>query len=469
MHDAYGIFTPDGEALGGTLTDEYALRLAERLDESSASLYISTKHGVLLMGTAVNVQKQGRRPDTVIYLERTVWEGGPVPAVDRSAVHAFFERVERRLAAMEYALRDVGPEIGAGAGLVGARTTDYALGRLLLGRPVVCTAGIPSRSYAFFFAVLNALQPLLSTGFTFVIAKRIVPDIDLVVAETAAGRVQVDLATETVTNDAWEEMYRDIGRFSRNPVLRQILAGASSHPALTGSLLAEYTHANRVPPGGKNRFAAFLAEEGIPRAPKPPEGGTPGIARPPEERPARPDEADYAKPPPRPAADRLEQEYAVHMEQKRTARRRLAIGVGVVLVLMGAILVLFLVSPGLLPLPLNGTPAPHITPSAPITPEQATVLITRLNTTPGNIPADLQGVGSAYDITVAAPQNVTLELTADISTERFYSLMRYNASGAIWEPVETPLVVTNKTVVASIPTSGIYRVFTNRTPPQPQG
>ena len=60
MQDTYGIFTTDGEIVSGSLNDEYAVNLAEMLDESTASLYLSTRNGVLLMGTAVNVQKKGR-------------------------------------------------------------------------------------------------------------------------------------------------------------------------------------------------------------------------------------------------------------------------------------------------------------------------------------------------------------------------------------------------------------------------
>ena len=111
MKAAYGIFTTDGGNVAGSLHDEYALHLAERLDESTASLYISTKNGVLLLGTAVNVQKHGRRPDTFIYLEKTGLESDLPPKIDLSYIHAFYGRVERRLSEIEYGVRDIASDV----------------------------------------------------------------------------------------------------------------------------------------------------------------------------------------------------------------------------------------------------------------------------------------------------------------------------------------------------------------------
>ncbi len=70
MEESFGIYTTDGERLSGNLYDESITGLAERLDESTASLFIRTAGETVYLGTAINVQKQGRRPDTLIYIER---------------------------------------------------------------------------------------------------------------------------------------------------------------------------------------------------------------------------------------------------------------------------------------------------------------------------------------------------------------------------------------------------------------
>ena len=167
MDDAYGIFTTDGETVAGTLNDEYALRLAERLDESTASLYISTKNGVLLLGTAVNVQKKGRRPDTFIYLEKVGWTRELPPGIDLGFIHAFYGRIERRLADIEYEVRDLASDADffnerhkkVVTGLLSSRTADYSVGRLLMGKEVVCVSGNLSKSVDFVVAVTEKLTP----------------------------------------------------------------------------------------------------------------------------------------------------------------------------------------------------------------------------------------------------------------------------------------------------------------------
>ncbi|WP_062396667.1 hypothetical protein [Methanogenium cariaci] len=95
------------------------------------------------------------------------------------------------------------------------------------------------------------------------------------------------------------------------------------------------------------------------------------------------------------------------------------------------------------------------------------VIITQLNTTPGNIPVNLSGFGSAYNITVSTPQNVTVAVNADYQPEQSYYLMRYNQSGSAWGgPVNTTLLISNNSAAFFISDSGIYRLFTDREPPR---
>jgi len=150
------------------------------------------------------------------------------------------------------------------------------------------------------------------------------------------------------------------------------------------------------------------------------------------------------------------------MEKKRKSRVRLLAVLGVFVILLATVLFFFVISPGFMPFDQNATQIPHITPSATIAPDDETRIITRLNTTPGNIPDGLSGFGSAYGILVSRPQNVTIVLNAEYRPEVSYYLMRYNQSGYVWDYVNTTLVISNESATAFIPDSGIYRLFTDR-------
>lgn len=97
------------------------------------------------------------------------------------------------------------------------------------------------------------------------------------------------------------------------------------------------------------------------------------------------------------------------------------------------------------------------------------MLVTRLNTTPGNIPENLSGIGSAYEVTVSGPRNVTMAVPAPFRPDASYFLMRYNESGSAWEDVNTTVLVSNVSASALIPDSGIYRLFTEKEGRVPAG
>ncbi|MBO4235434.1 MAG: hypothetical protein J5928_03185, partial [Firmicutes bacterium] len=144
MQDTYGIFTTDGEIIVGTIYDEVALNLAKAFDESTVSLYISTKNGSLLMGTTVNVQKKGRRPDTVIYLEKSVYESY-LSHIDLAYVQDFYARVKRTLEQNDYEVRNLASDVNffdersrqLPSKVSNYKTADYAIGRLILGKNVI--------------------------------------------------------------------------------------------------------------------------------------------------------------------------------------------------------------------------------------------------------------------------------------------------------------------------------------------
>jgi len=479
MKAAYGIFTTDGETVAGTLHDEYAVRLAERLDESTASLYVSTTNGVFLLGTAVNVQKSGRRPDTVIYLEKYGWNHAPLPEIDLAFIRDFYRRVRARLSASDYVVRDATsgdvfpaePNTRTITALPGTDAVDYTIGRLLLGKEVVCVGADRTKSVGFVVAVTERLHSLLSPGFTIVVAKRTFRGADLLVTEKYSGTAHITLATEQTDDTRWGDIYRSMGVLARNPIIRQKITKERTRHDLAAELITEYRHHIQTDRTKTARFETFLTEEDVGVSGTAPEAFSPAAYEPPDTTDAkRPDESDYDM---RVQDDRehlrLERGYEEQMRQKKKARTRLIAVLVVFFLLCAAVLVLFVLYPASIPIRGGEPDIPRFTPSATIAPVNETVLVTRLNTTPGNIPENLSGIGSAYEVTVSGPRNVTMAVPAPFRPDASYFLMRYNESGSAWEDVNTTVLVSNVSASALIPDSGIYRLFTEKEGRVPAG
>ncbi|MDE4908415.1 hypothetical protein L0665_07290 [Methanogenium marinum] len=469
MNDAYGIFTTDGEAVAGTLHDEYALHLAERLDESTASLYISTKNGVFLLGTAVNVQKKGRRPDTFIYLEKVGWNRELPPKIDLAYIHAFYSRVEQRLTEIEYVVRDLASDSEffderqkrVITGLMSSAAANYSVGRMLLGKEVVCVSGNLSMSVDFVVSVTEKIHSFLSPGFTIVVAKRTFRDADLLVTEKYSGKVHINLDTERTDGSKWEEIYQDVGIFAQNSTIRLKLSKEQSRRNLAEQLVSEYKTTKKMLPGRLRLFGEFLNEEDIGTFIAQ-HGEFSSSAYEPQNKEGleHPKESDYGKWSIN-DLDRedLKREYEVHMEQKKKGRVRLLAILGIFVILLAVVVFFFVIQPEFVNPGHNATEMPYITPSATIAPVDESRIITRLNTTPGNSPAGLSGIGSAYEVTVSRPQNVTIALNVDYNPDVLYYLMRYNQSVSSWVPINTTLVISNESATALISDSGIYRIF----------
>ena len=469
MYDSYGIFTTDGLTVAGTLHDEYAVNLAEGLDESTASLYISTKNGVLLLGTAVNVQKKGRRPDTFIYLEKTGLKGGLLPRIDLSYIHEFYARVQDKLSKIEYDVRDLASDNDffdernrkVVTGLLGSDAADYAVGRLLLGKDTVCVSDDLSKSVDFVVAVAERLHSYLPAGFTIVVSKRTFRDSDLNVTEMYPGRVDIDLKTEKADDSENGRLYRKVGIFALSPAVRQKLSGVTLRGELTRRIVSEFKGSSRFPKAKSGIFEKFLADENIGVPDKPADFSSSAYEPQVKDEFKAPAESDYGRWKINDLdRENLRNEYEEHMEKKKKGRIRLLAVLGIFVVLLAGFLVLFVLNPG-----FSGVKPPEvttITPSATITPEERTAIITRLNTAPGNVPEGLFGFGSAYEITVSAPQNVVVNNTAEYEPDKSYRLMRYNESGQIWDYAGIPVSMSNNSSEVYIAGSGIYRLFSDR-------
>jgi len=471
MDESYGIFTTDGQTIAGRLHDEYAINLAERLDESTASLYISTKNGVLLLGTAVNVQKKGRRPDTFIYLEKTALNRELPPRIDLSYIHEFYARIERRLEKIEYEVRDLASDgeffsernRNTLTGLSGSKAADYTVGRLLLSKEVVCVCDNLSKSVDFVVAVTEKLFSYLPAGFTIVVSKRTFRDADLLVTEKFSGRVHIDLNTEDIDDKKWEEFYREIGVFAQNPQVRQRLISETSLKKTGNRLIKEYKSGKKLTPGKLKVFGEFLDEENIGAAEEAGQSFSKSsydsITR---TGGKKPDESDYTNWKINDYdRENLMLEYEKHMEKKQKGRIRIFTLVAAALIILAAVFFVFSGIPGFFKNG-GGEDVPHITPSATIAPPAPEAVIERLNTTPGNIPSGFTGFGSAYMITVQEPSEVSIEVTAGYSPDKEYYILKYSPERYAWDMVNTTVSVSNESAAALISDSGIYRLFVKR-------
>ena len=471
MYDSYGIFTTDGGTVAGTLHDEYAVDLAERLDESTASLYISTKNGVLLLGTAVNVQKKGRRPDTFIYLEKTGWRGGLLPRIDLSYIHEFYARVQHKLSQIEYDVRDLASDNDffddrhskVVTGLMGSDAADYTVGRLVLGKDTVCVSDDLSKSVDFVVAVAEKLHSYLPAGFTIAVSKMTFRDADLNVAEKYSGRVDIDLKTEKTDTSESGRLYRSVGTFAQGPAVRRKLSGITSRGELTQRIISEFKGSSRFPKEKSGIFEKFLSDEMIGAADSPAEFSYSAYEPQAKGGFKVPAESDYGKWKIN-ELDResLKNEYEEHMEKKKKGRVRLLAVLGIFLILLAGLFIFVVLSPG-----YSGGEPPAvttITPSATITPEERTAIVTRLGTAPGNVPEGLSGFGSAYEIMVSGPQNLVINNTAEYIPDKSYRLMRYNGSGQIWDYAGIPVSISDESAEVFIADSGIYRLFSDFVP-----
>ncbi|UUX92659.1 hypothetical protein [Methanoplanus endosymbiosus] len=467
MYDSYGIFTTDGITVAGTLHDEYAVHLAERLDESTASLYISTKNGELLLGTAVNVQKKGRRPDTFIYLEKTGLRGGLLPGINLSYIHGFYTRVQDKLSQIDYVVRDLASDNDffdnrhstVITGLLGPDAADYTVGRLVLGKDTVCVSDNLSKSVDFVVAVAEKLHSYLPAGFTMVVSKMTFRGADLNVAEKYSGRVDIDLKKERTESSETGRLYRSMGTFVQSPVVRRKLSGITSRSELVGRIISEFKGSSKFPKDKSGIFDRFLADENIGVNGSPADFSSSAYEPQAKGEFKAPAESEYGKWKINDLdRESLNLEYEKHMEKKKGRIRLLAV-IGILVILLGGLLFFFVINPG-----FSGAKPPvivTITPSATITPEERTAIITRLSTPPGNVPEGLLGFGSAYDIMVSGPQNVVVNNTAEYNPDKSYRLMRYNESGLTWDYKGTPVLMSDNSAEVFIADSGIYRLFSD--------
>jgi len=472
MEENYGIYTTDGERLSGGLYDEAVTGLAEKLDESTASLFIRTEGTTVWLGAAVNVQKQGRRPDTFIYIEKSSWHGGIPPRIDLSYIHDFYARIAGRLSSMEYEIRDLASDTAFFgerrgrhvSGLSGTDVVEYALGKTLLCREVVCISDNLPKSVDFVVAIAEKLSPFLYAGFTIVVSKRSFKGADILVTESTAAKADIILGTESIQDTRWADIYRTAGIIPQSPGMAHWAAGRRTRGEIGKKLLEDLRKYMKASGTKASYLNSFIESEEIEKFPCDAPQVPPAPVQETGRKGPSPSEKDYGKWEVS-EYDRMKlmEDYERVMEKKRKSRIKIIAAVAAVLVLAAAV-VLLIAGPFGISLPGNGspTPTPYITPSATIAPPEGNVTIERLAASPGNIPAGLMGVSSAYNITPDIPQTILIELSGEYDPALPYYLMKFNLSGYTWEYVTGTSEYSEDGAKVLIEEPGIYRIFTTR-------
>lgn len=483
MQDTYGIFTTDGEIVSGSLTDEYAVNLAEMLDESTASLYISTRNGALLMGTAVNVQKKGRRPDTVIYLEKSGYDAY-LSHIDLSYVQDFYARVRRTLEQNDYEVRNLASDdnffdernMRLTSKMSDIGTADYAIGRLLLGKNVLAVSDNLSKSVDYAVLVAGKLKTYLSAGFTIVVAKRTFRDADLMIVDKVSGGYQINLATETVTGGFISDIYRHIGVFAQKPDVMQGFSGREPLNRIAERVVTEFERTQNISPAGRKQYADFIVSERIREfysAPAPRAFSSESYSES-RRQDTKFDKTGYNSKWVVTDSDRdkVMREYEEHMEKKHKTRLTV-IGVIIVALLVCGAVGFVVIDPlglGLLKKgdPNSGEPDVHqINPSENI-PNTNMFDVFPSDVEVRNIPGGFKAFGSQYNVTlVESPQLVALPLNTNpyaLDSHAELIVMKLDTATGYWSQTGTVDKIRSDEVWATLPDSGIYHLFYRITP-----
>ena len=409
----YGIFTTEGEFIAGNF-NHGQMNIAAMMDESTASLYLSTRNGTLLMGTAVNVQKEGYRPDTVIYLEESAYNPYLL-RIDLSYVQDFYARVRRNLEQNGYKVRNLASDAdffsersrqvtymmpeGESDGVKANNTANYAAGRLLMGKDVIAVSKNLAKSVDFAVMVADKLASYMAAGFSIVVAKRTFRDADLMIVDTLYGDYEIDIdKNEIGMNAIYPEIYSDIGKFAQMQNVAAIFSGTETLTQITGKIVTEY--GMRLSGINKIKFEKFLDSEKLRESYDQP------ITHEPEENVNENRDSDskhnengkklqWVTTDP----DKLNRDHEEEQKRKRHKELIMIAVVIVLLILIFAAVIFVAVDPLGLGLMKNfghgGAEIHQITPSATIPPVQGNIILTVSGKTTINIPSGCDIIDSS--------------------------------------------------------------------------
>ncbi|NYT06233.1 MAG: hypothetical protein GKC04_07710 [Methanomicrobiales archaeon] len=175
-----GIYNTDGDLISGELPG--FRDTARRLAESNVSLFLQFRGEEALFGTAVNVQRSGRRPDTVIVLIRAL----PVRYTRETGrlVILLYREAITSLESADYRILNIGNDeeliraVRAGEAdgrrkvAFESRSSEFVAGKLVATQTAVVVSRNLRASVAHVAAVVDILVPVLRLGYTFSVSKK---------------------------------------------------------------------------------------------------------------------------------------------------------------------------------------------------------------------------------------------------------------------------------------------------------
>jgi hypothetical protein len=213
-----GIYNTDGDLVSGNL--QGYREIARRLAESNVTLYVQFRGDEALFGTAVNVQRTGRRPDTVIVLIRAapVRYGAGMGKI----IGIFYGEAVDALERAEYRILNIGSDEeflqtvrakktlrSATGSTTAERITTFVAGKLIATQKVYCTSRNLQASAALVSSVIDLLIPVLRLGYTFACSKKtfesnlsILPD-----KPPNIPAVDIELDTQRIVQAGDSELY----------------------------------------------------------------------------------------------------------------------------------------------------------------------------------------------------------------------------------------------------------------------
>ncbi|KQC03763.1 MAG: hypothetical protein APR53_00780 [Methanoculleus sp. SDB] len=228
-----GIYNTDGDLVSGML---HGYReIARRLAESNVTLYVQFRGDEAIFGTAVNVQRTGRRPDTVIVLIRAA----PLRygADTGRIIVSFYREAVDALEHAEYSILNIGndeellqtvraqrPLIPAAGSTAAERISTFVAGKLIATQKAYCTSRDLQASVMLVSSVIEVLIPVLRLGYTFACSKKtfeanlsILPD-----KPPNIPAVDIELDTRRIVQAGDSELYREFASALSDPTLTNL-------------------------------------------------------------------------------------------------------------------------------------------------------------------------------------------------------------------------------------------------------
>ena len=239
----YGIYATDGKHVQGEL-GQYS-NLAAQLAEGSAALYIESDHEKVIFGSAVDVQKEGRRRDMLIVIMEY-----PLTSPHRNAVHNFLLDVCKELADANYRIlgaggeesffqpiyskhqefssRSISAENGEQSGCQpgGDAVIPYLIGRLIAQKPGYATAKQMACSINLISEIFEIMHPILHLGYRFAVGRYVINRSDpfdlCVLPEKPRDQDVADLDSGII-DDPERSLYTKIGKVLANEQIQAVL------------------------------------------------------------------------------------------------------------------------------------------------------------------------------------------------------------------------------------------------------